>query len=252
MNIYILIGFNFNDDLILTDADKLLYKKIYVLSSPATTDIENVEVVSDKNALQFYEQMNFEKSEENVIFIYCRKDRMINNYLDVMYSLNTARFENRSYYVMKGNKLKLSDYPLVEHYVPWTGDKLPASLPERKDIQEMFEVLAKACRGYLKAGFHKYNGINTPEIESIPDGWMMNINTPEINHIVNYYGLLPAVDVNPSLEFIHNAQYRYILCDTLVKVLANYVVRNGIANTVDFDDWFNYKNWNLQKLNFYF
>ena len=252
MYIYILIGFNFSDDLIITDADKLLYKKIYVLSKPATTETENVEIISDMNALEFYKQMDFENSNDDIIFIDCRKNKSVKNYMDVMYSLNTGRFENRSYYVMNGSQLKLSDYPLVKHFIPWTGDKIPSSLSEKKDIQATFEVLAKVTREYLKAGFHNYNGINAPVIESIPDSWMMNINTPEINHIINYYSLLPNVDVNPSLEFMHNAQYRYILCDTLVKVLANYLIRNGIANSVDFDDWFNYKNWNIQKLNFYF
>jgi len=252
MNTYVLIGFNFSNDFILNESDKLLYKKIYILSKPATTDAENVEVISDMNIIKFYKMMELETSDENVVFIDCRKDKSVKSYLDVMYFLNTGRFENRSYYVMKSGVFKLTDYPLVEHFNPWNGDAIPSKLPEKKFIQESFETLAHIVREYLKAGFHKYNDTNAPEIENVPDSWMMNLNTPELTHVVNYYGLNPPESVNRALEFIHNAQYRYILCDTLVKIISNYLVRNKVINTADISNWFNYKDWNIQKMNFYF
>jgi hypothetical protein len=252
MNVYVLIGFNFEDEFVLTDADKLLYKKIYVVSKPATTDDENIEVISDINILKFYKTMYFETSDENIIFIDCRKNRNVKSYLDVMYLLNTGRFDNRSYYVMKGDVLKLSDYPLIKNYNPWLGDTIPSNLPEKIHIQEAYKNLSIIARNYLKAGFHKYNNNNAPIIENIPDAWMLNINTPELSHIINYYELLPPNSVNKALEFLHNAQYRFIVCDTIVKVVANYLVRNKVSNTVEINDWFNYKNWDIQKLNFYF
>jgi hypothetical protein len=253
MNIYVLIGFNFSDNLILNESDKLLYKNIYVVSKPGVTDAENVEIVSDQNILKFYKNMSFESSDENIIFIDCRKHKDIKCYFDIMYFLRTERFDKRSYYIMKGNTIKLADYPLVNHFDPWTGDKIPSKLSEKKHIQDMFKVLATVARAYLKAGFHKYNGINVPVIENIPDGWMMNVGTPEIEHIINYYEMFPITpDTNRALEFIHNAQYRYIVTDTIVKVVANYLVRNDVISSVTIDDWFNYKNWDIQKLNFYF
>jgi hypothetical protein len=252
MNTYVLIGFNFSNDFILNESDKLLYKKIYVVSKPGTTDVENVEVIGEMNILKFYKTMDFETSDENIIFIDCRKDKAVKSYLDVMYLLNTGRFNNRSYYVMAPGQLKLKDYPLVEQFNPWNGDAIPSKLTEKIYIQDTFKTLANITREYLKAGFHKYNDTNVPEIENVPDSWMMNINIPELCHIINYYGLVPPSDVSRALEFIHNAQYRYILTDTLVKVLSNYLVRNKVVNTADISNWFNYKDWELQKMNFYF
>ncbi len=253
MNIYVLIGFNFSDNLILDEADKLIYKKIYVVSKPATTDVENLEIVSDQNTLKFYKNMGFETLDENIVFIDCRKHKDVNSYFDIMYFLKTARFDKRSYYVMKGNTIKLSDYPIVNHFNPWTGDKIPSKLPEKKYVQDIYKTLAVISRAYLKAGFHKYNGINMPNIENIPEGWMMNVGTAEIEHVINYYELFPvAADMNRALEFLHNAQYRYIITDTIVKITANYLVRNGVISSNEIEDWFNYKNWDIQKLNFYF
>jgi hypothetical protein len=202
---------------------------------------------------KFYKNMDFESSDENIIFIDCRKDKNVKSYLDIMYFLRTARFDKRSYYIMKGDTIKLTDYPLINHFNPWTGDKIPAKLPEKKYIQEIYKTLAIIARSYLKAGFHKYNGINVPSIENIPDGWMLNVGTPELEHIINYYELFPvAPDMNRALEFLHNAQYRYIITDTIVKVTANYLVRNQVLSSAEIEDWFNYKNWDIQKLNFYF
>lgn len=250
MNIYVLIGFNFSDNLILKESDKLLYKKIYIVGNEGESDNEDIVVVGDKNILEFYEGLKFETLEDNIVFIDCR-DNAGDTYLDVMYTLNTALFDNRTYYIHKGKNLTLSDYPFKSHFCPWEGEQLPSeiSVIEKKAIKSMFNNLVKVTRSYLKAGFYYPSNINKPKILNVPDGWMMNVYTPEIEHLIRYYGLIPEVkDVNRALEFIHNAQYRRIVTETMVKVVANHLVRNKVVNTVDINDWYNYKNWDIQKL----
>jgi hypothetical protein len=250
MNIYVLIGFNFSNNLILKESDKLLYKKIYIVGNEGQSDNEDVVVIGDKNILEFYEEFKLETLEDNIVFIDCRNNAG-DTYLDVMYTLNTAIFDNRAYYIHKGKTLTLSDYPLKKHFCPWEGEQLPSELSvnEKKAIKSMFNNLVKVTRSYLKAGFYYPPNTNKPKILNVPDGWMMNIYTPEIEHLIRYYGLIPEVkDVNRALEFIHNAQYRRIVTETMVKVVANYLVRNNIVNTMDIDDWYNYKNWDIQKL----
>ncbi len=255
MNVYILFGFDFiKDNLILNESDKLLYKKIYVIGNPADVDEENIEIIDTMNFIEFYKKMNCESSDENLVFIDCRGHTNIKTYLDIMYSLETSRFDKRSYYVKKSKDLVLNDYQLIQHFNPFEGMELPSNLSkvEVREIQSMYEVLTKVSIEYLKAGFYNYDGINIPKILNIPAGWMMNIYTLHIENFVRYYGLIPKIaDVNRAMEFIHNAQYRYIVTDTLVRVVANYLVRNKIINSNDVDDWFDHKNWDLQKMNFY-
>lgn len=251
MNIYVLIGFSFSNNLILKDSDKLLYKKIYIVGNPGDSDNEDIEVIGDKNILDFYNELNLEDSEDNIIFIDCR-DNAGETYLDVMYTLNTARFDNRTYYVApKVKNLVISEFPFKANFCPWEGNHLSQTLTvkEKKAIQNMFNNLVLITRSYLKAGFYYPEGINKPKILNVPEGWMMNVYTPEIEHLIRYYGLIPEVkDVNRALEFIHNAQYRKIVTDTMVKVVSNYLVRNKVINSLDIDDWYNYKSYDIKKL----
>lgn len=255
MNVYILFGFDFNNDsLILNESDKLLYKKIYILGPESDTDEENIEFISDMNINEFYKKMSYEVEDDNLIFIDCRGHANIKTYLDIMYTLETSRFDKRSYYIKKSKEIILNDYQLIQHFNPFNGMELPSSLSkiEEHEIRTMFASLTKITIEYLKAGFHKYDGINIPKILNIPAGWMMNIYTPCLENFIRYYGLIPkTADVNRAVEFIHNAQYRYIVTDTLVKVIANYLVRNSIINSVEIDDWFDYTKLDLQKMNFY-
>jgi len=240
MSVYVLIGFDFNKNLIVEDSDAVLYKKIYVVGKPGSADVDNLEVVGDVNILDFYIENKLETSDDNIIFIDCRKEAK--SYLDVMYLLDTTRLDKRSYYVHSGKTLRIADFLLTEQFNPFNGDELPASLSkeDRSAIEGMYKNLAAVVRAYLKAGFH------LSEIQSIPDGWMMNLASQDLTLVTNYYGLNPAEEIKDAdkvLEFVHNSQYRKIVTECLVSIVSNYLVRNGLVDSVSVSDWYDYKNW---------
>jgi hypothetical protein len=238
---YVIIGFNRKIDLSVST----VVDKVYAIIPP-NVEYDNeigdvLEVVNDKNALELYQEKNFETLDEAVIFIDCRG--MNKTFYDVMYFLNTARFDKRTYYVHDNVKnLNLAEYPIKEHFNPWTGEEMNMKLLsdlEIKHIKEMFISIGLITSSYLKAGFHE------SKINSIPAGWMMNFATPELQHLILYYGLKPkAVDINHNVEYLHNCQFREIVTKTLVHVLANHLVRNKYINTSQTENWFEYlKNY---------
>lgn len=240
MSIYIINGFNPEKvEILYENVDLLTISKIYCISNYSIEETEVVKSVNDKNLLKLYNSLELEKSEDKVIFISC--DTKDETYLDIMYSLNTAKFNNRSYYVCKDKTIQLKDFPLIEHFNPWTGDTLSKFLTEKEknQIVQIFRNIVEIIVQYLKAEFH------LKKITSIPDGWAMNLAAVELQHIILYYGLKPhAPDVAKNIEFVHNSQYREIVCKTLIHVAANFLIRNGYLTYGKKYDWFNLNTWN--------
>lgn len=172
MSIYVIIGAN-SVNIDITEKEYPFINKIYMITTENFEfSDEKIEVINDMNALDFYASKDFENLDDSVVFIDCIGDKEI--YLDVMYMLNTARFNNRSYYVSKSKTLNFKNFPLVNHFNPWTGEELPLTLTnlERNKIMEMFANMTKIIKSYLNAGFQN------KQILSIPDGWMLNFATP--------------------------------------------------------------------------
>lgn len=242
---YIIIGYDSsNFDIEYENIDLINISKIYLLGNEEIENDSVYESVSNKNLLTFYEDMNFEKSDDKIVFIDCRNDSL--TYFDTMYSLNTSKFENRSYQIFKGKKLNLKNFEFKENFNPWKGETLPSSLTkeEREYIISMFLNLVIIIKSYLKSDFH------LKKISSIPDGWMMNLSTPVLNHICNFYGLTAnAVDVPIALDFVHNSQYRQIVCKAIIHITSNFLINNNFVNYIpnQIQDkekmWFNLETW---------
>ncbi len=241
MSIYVIIGAN-SVNIDITEKEYPFINKIYMITTENFEfSDEKIEVINDMNALDFYASKDFENLDDSVVFIDCIGDKEI--YLDVMYMLNTTRFNNRSYYVSKSKTLNFKNFPLVNHFNPWTGEELPLTLTnlERDKIMEMFANMTKIIKSYLNSGFQN------KQILSIPDGWMLNFATPELHHLITYYELIPdAQDLKGNLknvEYLHNSQYRQIVTKTLIHVTVNYLVRNGYIQNYTNVDWFNPDTW---------
>ena len=249
MTTYVIIGYDSqNVDISYENLDILGINKIYLLGNDEVEETEIFKSITDKNILSFYEEMDFENKEDLVIFIDCRGKSK--TYFDIMYSLNTARFDNRSYYTLlpqynKKININLKEFPFKENYNPWKGSVLPSyiSESEKEAILEMFYQSVLMIKSFLKFEFHlmKFTGI--------PEGWMLNTSTPILQHIINYYGLKPnAKDIPPCLELLHNTQYRQIITKTLIHICSNFLINNKIVNylpeekTTDF--WFKLQTWN--------
>jgi len=251
MNNYIIFGFNPEKvEIQFDDLDLLDTNKIYCVSNYEIEESDKIVSVSDRNVLDLYQELDLENNNENYIFIDCSpfEKSEPKTYFDVMYFLNTSRFENRSYYIFESKilkTLKLSDFKLITHFNPWMGETLPISISkdEREKIMSMYLDAVLIIKSYLKAEFH------LKKISSLPDGWMMNISTPVLTHITNFFGLKPAAkDVAINIEFLHNSQFRQIVCKTLIHITSNYLIKNNIVNYVPRTevsyDWFNLNTWN--------
>lgn len=254
---YVIIGYDSDKiEIVYENIDVVNVSKIYLLGNEDieyTEDNESVnkfEAVYDKNLLTFYEKSNFEKDDDEIIFIDCRDG--MKTYFDTLYSMNTSRFKNRSYYIfpktkVSKNVLNLNDFPFRENFNPWTGETLPSSLTneERDCIMSMFLDAIMIIKSYLKAEFH------LKKMSSIPQNWMLNLSTPVLQHICIYYGLEPhAVDVPRILDYVHNSQYRQIVCKTLIHITSNFLINNQIVNYNPKSNnndkekmWFNISTW---------
>ena len=133
----------------------------------------------------------------------------------------------------------------MEHFNPFDGDKVPKFLQEKNVIYNMFQSYSEIIHAYLISGFDK------KKILEIPAGWMMNVSIKELNLLMNYYGLKPvAEDVAINLDLVHNSQFREILLKTLISVASNFVIRNGLVNMSEVDNWYDVKTLKMIKNSF--
>jgi hypothetical protein len=221
--------------------------KVYLVGTEYDYEDENIISVPDKNILDFYESEDLENVDEQVIFIDCTGASK--NYLDVMYRLQTSRFNKRCYLVGPNHKdeitLKVNDITFQEHFNPFDGDEMPKNYKEKKYLLSFFETLSKVVYYYIRAGFDK------KEINEIPPGWSMNLAGKELNSVIRYYGLFPiAPDVNITIEVLQNSQYRQIILSTLISIVSNFVVRNKVVNIAEIEDWNSTDTWMLIQTRF--
>ena len=215
--------------------------KIYLVCDNADNN-ERVIPVPNKNILDFYIDEKLEEVDEPIMFVDCTG--FSKNYLDVMYRLQTARFDKRTYLVgprFEDNiELVVKNLKFVNHFNPFDGDEIPKGLKEKQYLLYFFKNLAEITHYYLEAGFDK------KEVLEIPPGWTMNLAGKELNALIRYYGLLPVAEDQPlMIEYCHNSQYRQIVLECVISVVSNFVIRNKIVDISEVDDWKSAKNWKL-------
>jgi hypothetical protein len=92
--------------------------KVYLVGANYDYEDDNVISIPDKNILDYYESEKLEEAEDQIIFVDCTGASK--NYLDVMYRLQTARFNNRCYLVgptqNEEEVLKVKDLKFQEHF----------------------------------------------------------------------------------------------------------------------------------------
>ena len=220
--------------------------KIYLVGDYETND-EIVTSIPDKNILDFYNDEKLEEIDEPIMFLDCTG--FSKNYLDVMYRLQTSRFEKRTYIV--GHKVEdnveliVRNLKFVNHFNPFEGDEIPRTVKEKQYIMGFFKNLTEITYWYLEAGFDK------KEIIEIPPGWTMNLSGKELNAIIRYYGLFPVAEDQPlMIEYCHNSQYRQIVLQCLIHVVSNFVVRNKLVDVSEIEDWNSANTWKYIKERF--
>lgn len=251
MSKFVIIGdtkFNFNDVY-----DKGL-ELIMIANNPSDVEYpENLEVITEENVLDFYKYNNLEYYDGHITFVDC--SGFSKNYFDVMYMLQTGRIDNRSYYV-GGKTLKISNYPQIKHYNIFQGESMSDSMSktDKDAVRSMISTYIEIIKEYLKSGFHER------KILDVPSGWTLNLATKELCLLIYHYGLFPSapdfnptgifernkyeiVKINPVIEYLHNSQYRKIVLDGMIALVANFLVRNSYINVRDIEDYYDLKSW---------
>lgn len=216
--------------------------KIYLVGNYDFND-DMVTSVSNKNILDFYNDEKLEEVDEPILFVDCTG--FSKNYLDVMYRLQTSKFEKRTYLVGSKDEVIVKNLKFVKHFNPFEGDEIDRTVKEKQYIMAFFKNLAEITYYYLEAGFDK------KQVFEIPPGWTMNLSGKELNALIRYYGLFPVAEDQPlMIEFCHNSQYRQVVLECLISVVSNFVVRNKLVDISEIEDWKSAKTWNYIKERF--
>jgi hypothetical protein len=131
-----------------------------------------------------------------------------------------------------------------ESYIPVSGNKLPDTLTIKVEMRpyilQMCHILSLwKERGLLesKKSIMNVNGVMM-EVElstgghkflSRNDGWIMNVSTPIIAMLIDYYeidGELP----NAQLNFSNDAEYRFRVAKYLLLVLKAFCINNSVTS----------------------
>lgn len=218
--------------------------KIYLVGESFDYNDEMTKTIQNKNILDFYIDEKLEEVDEPIMFVDCTG--FSKNYLDVMYRLQTARFDKRTYLVgptlEDDIELIVKDLKFTNHFNPFDGDEIPKGFKEKQYLMNFFRNLAEITHYYLEAGFDK------KKVLEVPPGWTMNLAGKEINALIRYYGLFPIAEDQPlMIEYCHNSQYRQVVLECLIAVVSNFVIRNKIVDISEIDNWQSAKNWKFIK-----
>ena len=156
--------------------------------------------------------------------------------------------------VIVDNKAKISDvienkYDYTEKdYDIFSGESIK-KFPKSMKLKVLTEIvlLSKVMYQMINAGY-----LEMKNIDRIDD-WIVLFQEPILDIFIRYHKIgSSAKDMPTSDEFVINPQYRKMICVTLMKVLANFVINNEYASIGDvskFESWENPEMWSYLKEN---
>ena len=89
-------------------------------------------------------------------------------------------------------------------------------------------LLSKVMYQMMNAGY-----LEMKNVDRIDD-WIILFQEPILDIFIRYHKIgSSAKDIPTSDEYVINPQYRKMICVTLMKILANFIVSNGYASIDD-------------------
>ena len=108
-------------------------------------------------------------------------------------------------------------------------------------------LLSKVMYQMMNAGY-----LEMKNVDRIDD-WIVLFQEPILDIFIRYHKIgSSAKDIPTSDEYVINPQYRKMICVTLMKILANFIISNGYASIDDvskFESWENPEMWSYLKEN---
>lgn len=110
------------------------------------------------------------------------------------------------------------------------------------EIYKNIDILIYSLYQMLDAGYLENR--NDRKI----DDWIITFQEPILDIFIRYHRLeTSAADISSTDEFLINPEYRTTICIMLMKIIANFILNNGIINqrdTEEFVSWENRDLWN--------
>jgi len=156
--------------------------------------------------------------------------------------------------VITEKKGKLSEiienrYDYTENdYDIFSGESIK-KFPKNMKLKVLTEIvlLSKVMYQMVNAGY-----LEMKNVDRIDD-WIVLFQEPILDIFIRYHKIgSSAKDIPTSDEYVINPQYRKMICVTLMKILANFIVSNSYVSLDDiskFESWENPEMWSYLKEN---
>lgn len=134
----------------------------------------------------------------------------------------TSNTKNYDYNIYSGEKIKVDDSTFISF------------------INQNMKIVCNVLIQFMDAGYHLYNDKDEENIynHSRIDDWIINFEFPLLKMFKFYFDIKTSCeDVMFVDEFLDNPQFRYMITDIMMKVIANYAVNNNITEETG-NDWF--------------
>lgn len=186
--------------------------------------------------------------ETTIYIVYSSPMTPVHSSYDIMSLIDCYVVKNRYFLALNKDYGRISLTKLVEEYTDigaddheieylypemcdlYAGGRMPLLMPEA-DIRDTFKQVVSACgiiHAYYQAGYDRMQNLMT-----IP-GWCLNPETPFIKGCILTYGIIsPIPDSTAILQITSNSGFRFQLFEVIRKVIAAFVINNGILTSTD-------------------
>ena len=116
-------------------------------------------------------------------------------------------------------------------YNIFSGEKMSSIIDgdHRDSILATMKIITNVTIEFMTAGYHLYNDEEDDSVynkKRIPD-WIINFQYPVLRMFRLYYGIVTSCeDIAFADEFLDNPQFRQMITDVMMRLVANFAATN--------------------------
>lgn len=133
------------------------------------------------------------------------------------------------------------NYRSIKTYDIFSGkDISDYSESEREAAKKYITRILEIALYFIQAGYHREESLL-----KVPD-WCVTFTEPIMEYLLTYFEIkTEADDIHPADQFLSTPQFRKLVTEILVEVLAHYSVNNQIFEFSEITDWYSLDTWKL-------